>query len=221
MSLRIEEHVFRVLDRQIRMFDRLGEHDWGLEIDQGLIRFTSAETGQGILDSPIQVLGTESVSSGTWLWAWANTGSSLPPPLLQAANRLRVDAEREGDARFTQPQLAVQDPALGTELSMIAVGHLGLPAHYVCPYDGGAAYVALVRFDGLDGPPDNALAALETIQASVANVEFDHREALHHYLGQPAAQQGRKLIWNVRGADLIITLDRHGRIVELATTYEG
>jgi hypothetical protein len=34
---------------------------------------------------PLQLLGSESHLGGTWLWAWADAQSNLPPALLHLA----------------------------------------------------------------------------------------------------------------------------------------
>jgi len=69
--------------RQEHLSEVVGERDWAFSMDDGTLSFGDD------LQFPVQVLGTESESSGTWLWAWANEASGLPDTLLEAVSTLR------------------------------------------------------------------------------------------------------------------------------------
>ena len=73
-------------DKQITFSHWLDEHgnpDWNFDMDSGKLAFGDVIT----LD--IQLMGTESTSSQSWLWSWANTMSKIPSKLIQTSNTLR------------------------------------------------------------------------------------------------------------------------------------
>jgi hypothetical protein len=59
----LEEHVATSLLRQYALSDFLGEHDWKATMSTGTVDFGKKRI------YPIQILGSESEISGTWLWA--------------------------------------------------------------------------------------------------------------------------------------------------------
>src|SRR5919108_6022775 len=77
----LAEHGLIAFDRQLRLAEVVGERDWQLDQDRGVLTF-----GDDIsLDA--QILGSASDRSGTWLWAWANP--SIDDRLTREARRAR------------------------------------------------------------------------------------------------------------------------------------
>jgi hypothetical protein len=64
-------HVASATARQLALGDVLEDRPWTVDIRAGTATF-------GELMFPIQLLGTEAEGDNSWLWAWANEGSSLP-----------------------------------------------------------------------------------------------------------------------------------------------
>ncbi len=131
-----EEHAAAVVERELALGDLLGEHNWWLDLTAGTISFGDR------LVCPVQVLGTEAESDQTWLWAWANSMSNIPAPLLRAAERLRALGEQEGIGELSDRMVSL-DRANGHMLATVAAGVCGADAYYRCPYEGGAAFVLL------------------------------------------------------------------------------
>jgi hypothetical protein len=84
-------------DKQLHLSQLVGEEDWHFNMASGLLSF-----GQH-LHFQAQLLGTESDHDRTWLWAWANEGSHIPPPLLQAALQMKTLGEEQQIPEFTTP----------------------------------------------------------------------------------------------------------------------
>ncbi len=162
-------------ERQGRLAELIGEHGWQFDMDRGTIAF-------GPLRTPVQILGTVSDLSNTWLWSWANEQSDIPPTLLQAAETLRSIGEEKGVAELNEPQFDVQPFAQGHRLAMIAVGLLDAPAYYRGPYDGGAAFFLLPELNvPIDRRP-RSLQVLSTFMSFIELHECGHRTALESYL---------------------------------------
>jgi hypothetical protein len=70
------QHVATAMARQVALADLIGERNWSVDLSAGHATFGDD------LRFAIQLLGTESQGDGTWLWAWANAESNLPPALL-------------------------------------------------------------------------------------------------------------------------------------------
>ena len=67
----IERYGGIALDKQLAFGEAIGNNNWNVDMTQGTISF-----GED-LTFPVQVLGTISHSSQTWLWAWANPKSGV------------------------------------------------------------------------------------------------------------------------------------------------
>ncbi|MEE3919567.1 hypothetical protein V2I01_18075 [Micromonospora sp. BRA006-A] len=78
--------------------DLLGERDWQLDVPDGIATFGTD------LRYRVQLLGTESHLDGTWLWAWANEASNIPPSVLHLAGWLREYGHRQGSPNSPNPR---------------------------------------------------------------------------------------------------------------------
>ena len=94
MALRLEDHVFRVLENQFRLYQFLGTHEWSFDMEAGRFTFVNSETKEVLARCPVQILGTESKESNTWLWAWANEASQIPDPLLAGSRMVKSEGEK-------------------------------------------------------------------------------------------------------------------------------
>src|SRR5687768_6419588 len=112
------QHVATGFARQLALGDLIGDRDWQLDLGQGMVTFGSD------LRFPIQLLGTESHDEGTWLWAWANTGSNLPPQVLHLVGWLREYGQRNGVPELTEASFPL-DRADGHQLALLASGLTG------------------------------------------------------------------------------------------------
>lgn len=194
--------------KQVRLLERVGELDWDLDLDTGILSF------EGRCQFPVQLLGTESEQSGTWLWAWANP-SIADPAVLKQADQLRAYGEQYGVAEFTEAQIPL-DRVNGHTLSLVASGLCSADAYYRGPYEGGAAYMLL---QGPELRPQEELTPLGFIQAFT---EFIRAFAVQHH---PAlAGFARQCGWQCsgtaacldcvspRGQQIRATYDELGRV---------
>src|SRR4051812_15603287 len=73
----VERYGGIAIDKQFDFADLIGDNNWNVDMKQGSISF-----GEN-LTFPMQVLGTISHASQSWLWAWANTQSGLSESVMQ------------------------------------------------------------------------------------------------------------------------------------------
>jgi hypothetical protein len=133
ISLLFYHHAIASFDKQRRLAELVGEEDWHFNMASGLLSF-----GQH-LHFQAQVLGTESDHDRSWLWAWANEGSHIPPSLLQAALRIKALGEEQQIHELITPLLQLGDLD-GHTLAVFGSGICQANAYYRCPYEGGAAF---------------------------------------------------------------------------------
>lgn len=125
-------------DKQIQFSLWLKEHgnpDWDFDMGTGQLSFGDA------ISLDVQLLGTEGTASRTWLWAWANTMSNVPPKLLEAANALRQYGEEQNIPELTTASLPLDEEIHGHHISMVASALLQADIYYRGPYQGGAMFL--------------------------------------------------------------------------------
>ncbi len=170
-------YVAAAWDKQMALGDIIDARDWQFDMSAGILSFGDD------LRYRIQIIGTESTLSHTWLWAWANDASGIPSTLLQAARQLKALGEQIRVAELTRPRLSLSDSLNGHVLSMIASGVCEARAYYRCPYDNGAAFV-LIDDPAFTTPVYNPTQRVSTqFPQLISNIPIDnHRMAFIHYL---------------------------------------
>ncbi|EMM0378611.1 hypothetical protein RI820_000981 [Pluralibacter gergoviae] len=71
---------------------------WAVDLDTGIITFTSEEKGI-VITAPVQVVGTYNTEDGSWLWGWEHP--SVSEPLRAFARRVRDFGEQYGKKELT------------------------------------------------------------------------------------------------------------------------
>lgn len=172
-----------------------------------------------------QLLGTESESSNTWLWAWANTESNIPDHLLVASLSLKDYGEQHGIPELTQSELPL-DQIDGHTLALLASGLCDANAYYRCPYDGGALFVLIMdeNFPKDPTPPLQRIASV--FPQAIASLDIpDHRLALTGYLdhyGLAHEQDGDKIVAKENGEVMLTAaFDKQGRLTNLVVKLKA
>lgn len=200
-------------ERQIHLASLTRKADWRFNSVIGMLLFDNQYYWQ------VQVLGTESEASGTWLWAWANTDSNIPTHLLVASLALKAYGEKHGISELTTPELSL-DQFDGHTLALLASGICDANAYYRCPYEGGALFVLIMdeNFPKCTDPPLQRIATV--FPQAIAALEIpDHRLALAGYLdhyGLVHEQDGDTLVVKENGESVLTaTFDEQNRLTNL------
>lgn len=109
---------------------------WEYDLDRGTLAFT--QDGVPKVLASIQVVGTTSISGGTWLWGWAN--ESLTPKVTTQLAKVRAFGEAESISELTDAELP-DDEYLGWGMTAVAAKLLGAKGAYRCPGENGFVYV--------------------------------------------------------------------------------
>jgi len=228
MSLKLEDHVFRVLENQKRMFDFLGEYDWAFDMNRGLLTFSKQRkrgltslfkknaNAEVLAECSVQILGTHSNVDKTWLWAWANTASEIPQQLTRGIEQVRQEGLQQDIPQFTRETLPLPQDIFGDMLAIICTGYLGLFTYMACPYPDGAMFVSIEKFPQVEAQPRNAMTVIQTIQAGITALSFPHRDAVHAYLGNPTVDgDSDHLTYHIGDEQIEIRFDNEGRIADM------
>lgn len=144
----------------------IGDSGWNVDLKGCAISFGESSFRCGIL-------GSESESSGTWLWGWAHTESGLPEISSAPSRRAKKALSAE---EFTAEKFLLDDMRSGHNIAMICCGAADKNVcYYRCPYDGGAVFVQI------EGLPEEVFAPLDAhgfvrnYMDIVRGLDCDHR----------------------------------------------
>jgi hypothetical protein len=206
-------HAVLAFDRQLLLAELVGELDWTYDLQRGLRCFGDRFQWQA------EVLGTESVLTATWLWAWANEASNIPAEQQAASLKLRALGAERGIAALTAPVVSLEHE-VRRAFGSIAVGEGLGKAYFRGPYEGGAVLL-LIADQRLQFDVEEPLRRVLTVfpQAIAALEMADHREALRGYLQHhdlQAEEDGNVLLLRQPGQVVLqAEFDEHRRLRQL------
>ncbi|MBE7463623.1 MAG: hypothetical protein HS116_08980 [Planctomycetes bacterium] len=172
----LEKHIGATLDRQLALLELVGGIDrYALNLDAGELYFDAKHS------FPVQVLGSESETSHSWLWVWSNPNVTLDPKLMRSAQNLRAFGQEHEIPEFREGLVDLEERSAAA-MALVSSGVSGADAYYRAPYEGGAAYVLLdapkVRTKFNDSPGHVA----DVFTRVLMNFEVAHRRAYLCYL---------------------------------------
>lgn len=207
----LERYGAIALDKQTNLGEIIGGNNWNIDINAGEISFGTN------LVFPIQVLGTFSHSSETWLWSWANTKSGFPENTTQQAQQLRkyweeneIDLLRNSEFEATKNILHL--------IGLITSGMFNSSGYYIADY-GQGAMVVTIKSDKVDKiRKDNHYRILTVFPQLISQFEINHNLALTNYLtdeGYSISENGTKLTAMKNGQIITAEFDEQSRLTKL------
>ncbi len=171
----LEKYAGVAFEKQYSLVDLIGDSDWGVDMETGLISFGDR------LSAPMQILGTYSYDSATWLWAWANEASNIPRELQKEANFLREFGE-DNKVEFLTMDEYKMEPTDVHSLGLIASGMFGSSAYYAGDYGDGILLVT-IKDERIDDVAYNEQARILSVFPEIARIfAVNHKRALSSYL---------------------------------------
>ncbi len=209
-----DQHAAATFDKQSFLNDIVGSLDWQFDMEAGILSFGKKYQWN------VQVLGTESEESSSWLWAWGNEASGIPDRLLEAANSLRQLGADQGLSELCDSQLPT-DEYDGHFWSVLATGLCHGDAYYRGPYEGGAVFLVIKdsRYGREIAEP---LARLGSVfpQAISTYAIGNHKNALvghAGFLGLAVREEADGVhITDKDGNELLAQFDDRNRLASLA-----
>lgn len=213
MGLKLEDHVFRILQNQKKLGEYLGEHQWSFNMDKGLLTFFDKQ-GKVLIEFPVQIIGTEGYKANTWLWSWANTKSNIPDNLLVAANTIKEAGTKENLDQFTKAELPLE-PNLGVNLSIISAGYLGHFAYFPCKYEGGCMYVTIEKPPVSINNVTDFQTVFSTLRMGMSSFKMNQKQAVMAYLGDKyTILEPNKFKWDLDTGSVEIQFEENDSIKE-------
>ena len=121
---------------------------WDYDLDFGTLTFS--QDGVPRVVASIQVVGTTSISGGTWLWAWAN--QSLPANVTQAMSKVLAFGKAEDITELIESERE-DDEYIGWAMTAVAANGLKAKGAYRCPGDNGFVYVVYSSIEFANAKP--------------------------------------------------------------------
>lgn len=206
-------------ERQLAIIDRLGDDpEWSLSPKEGRATFDGAPYS-------LQLLGTRSAETNTWLWAWANEAADVPSKALEAVRKVRNVGRKRSIGELAVESLPLDNFDFDAHtLALIATSVADLPAYFRFPYEGGALFAALEVPDFSLGPARIPRIA-RVIAEATSRFDIDHRTALTAYV---EARGGRvtgdrrapRAVWP-DGQALNVEFDENDQLTQLARPEQG
>jgi hypothetical protein len=88
---------------------------WDYDLQSGTLTFSNDSVPKVI--SNVQIAGSTSNKSGTWMWGWAN--QHLPAQVTREISRVREFGERESISQLTDATFSA-DEELGWQMAAVA-----------------------------------------------------------------------------------------------------
>jgi hypothetical protein len=186
-------HGAASFDKELYRQAMLGKCGWAFDLNSGVLAFRRPHEGN--LQLRVQVLGSESEESRTWLWAWANP-SAIPAELLTVARELR--AAYADVPELSTPELPMSDQVNAQHIVMVACGIARAGCAFRAAYPRGSLYL-LVKDPHYKRSVRRPIARiLRVFPAFIARYAVaDQRAALMHYLRfyrLDVREEGRRVI---------------------------
>jgi len=178
-------HAAAVFARQMRLQELVAQKTANFQLQPGTLSFGPGLTWRA------QLLGTRAAKSNTWLWAWANTVSNLPPSLLTDALALKETGTRLGVPELRDPQWPMADDDAGHRLAIACAGLCNADAYYRGPLKDASLFL-LIKDPAYPHRQDDPWRLLPFVfpQVVATYPVEDHRKAFLGYL-ETLGLQGR------------------------------
>lgn len=208
----LERYGAIALEKQSSFYNDVVQYrGWNADIVEGKISFGDD------YEFEMQILGTFSHSSQTWLWAWANEVSEIPENVMRQALQLRKYGETHQNSFLTERTFDFSENELH-QIGLITSGMFGADAYYLADYGDGVMVVTMVGEEIKKHRKDTATQILTLFPEFISYFEVNHRNALYQYLKLKRfdiSEQGEK-ITATRGGNVInASFDNENRLIEL------
>jgi hypothetical protein len=207
----IERYGGIAWEKQSALHDVIGNNSWNVDIKKGEISFGPD------LNFPIQILGTFSHSSQSWLWAWANTKSGLSDTITKHSLQLKQYGEINGIGLLQNNEFDASKSDLHL-IGMIASGMFDASGYYIADY-GQGAMVVTIKSNQIDkNRKDNHHSILITFPQLISEFEMDHKSALTNYLSAKnynVSDKGKSLSASKNGNTITAEFDESSRLMKL------
>ena len=173
----LEKYGAFAMEKQLFFADIVGTKNWNVDINNGEISFDND------LIFPIQILGTFSHSSETWLWGWANSGSNLPEKLLEQSHNLKEYGKSQKIDFYTNSECEIERNDMHY-IGLVAVGMFGASGYYLGNYGAGTMCLTISAKEIDKKFPNEHHSIFTVFPQLISQYEINHKDAFVNYLNQ-------------------------------------
>ncbi len=170
----LAQHAALAMEKQGLFGEVIGDNSWQLDMNKGVIYF-------GDIVFPIQIIGSISFESNSWMWGWANTKSGMPDNLLVQANELKAMGTKNGIKELTDGHFDVEE-GFEHQMGMIACGVFKSNSYYCANYGQGTLVVTIASDAIPSIAMDRAEKVLTVFPQLISAISIDHKDAFKNYL---------------------------------------
>lgn len=195
----LEKYGALALEKQRNLYNVTGGLSWNVDMDKEEITFGDD------LTFPMQVLGSFSHSSETWLWLWENKAGGYAESVMKDALLLKKYGEENNIDLLTVGKFdAVQNDL--HLIGMIAVTMFNSSGYYLGNY-GQGTMVVTIKDDSIDNTESEEFSRILTVFPElISTFEIqNHKNAFTNYL----SQKGYELTLNENE----IKAEKNGQII--------
>lgn len=199
------------LDKQRNLFSVIGENSWNVDMQKQEIYF-------GDLTFPINVLGSFSHSSETWLWIWENKAGGYSEAIMEKALSLKKYGEENNIDLLKIPQFDAVENDLHL-IGMIASELFNSSCYYLANY-GQGTMVLTIDSDIIDKSESEEMARISTVFPELIS-SFDvvnHKTAFANYLaakGYEITENGNELTSEKNGNKITAVFNENNLLTKL------
>lgn len=195
----VERHAAFAMLKQFSLADKIVGGRWHVDFSRNTIHFSAG------ISAGIQLLGTESYVSNTWLWAWGNQQKGLPRSLLDDAFNLKRYGRRHNIPWFVQQKFNLSSVS-GLKISLIASDLLRRVGFYKGPYTDGAAYFLLTNISKPIQLNSNGVRIIKAVTEITKLFRVNHRKVVNTLmirLGYAADQGQKKIEYKLKSGNVL------------------
>lgn len=169
----LERYGGIAMEKQLSVGETIGSLDWNVDMTAGTATFGSD------LTFPIQMLGSVSHQSQTWLWAWANDKAQMSAHILNQANQLKAHGIRHDIPELKEGMISAANNE-GHIIASIASGMFNNRFYYAGNYGAGTAFFTIdEKEEDLSAHSETVLTVFPQL---IMSFDLNHRAALGYYL---------------------------------------
>ncbi|WP_144791256.1 DUF6882 domain-containing protein [Kocuria palustris] len=192
----IDDSVFISTEHQARLAELSQGVEW--DVDFSAPSFT-LQSDPPVVLTP-HLLGTDSTSRGSWIWAWQELGH-FPPEVVAAAVQARQTGAR-GDVRELITDEIDSEDGLARRLTLAAKTVTGIWAHYPARVGGHVTAWLLLEGSELELPALSVETMMRVIaEALQTGTAEDHSRAVDSYV----RLRGAHIEWDTEATCVITT----------------
>ena len=199
------------LEKQLFFASIVEKMDWNVDVKKGEISFDDS------LIFPMQILGTFSHSSETWLWAWANVQSGLPKKLIEHAEKLKKYGKEHKIDFLTQDEFEIERDDMHY-IGLIALGLNEANGYYLGNYGAGTMCLTINSEKLAEQIPNDHISIFSAFPQLISQFEINHKNAFENYLIQKKYElekNGNEITGTFGKNKIKAVFDNSGRLTEL------